>query len=423
MKLAFHTTSLLAPLIFLLTASISDAQEFKFKADLDPFVTLPGAYSLNPESLSEMFDQGDMKRNPYFEWLDEGRTRAIFKRRPAGNVEVDLTIMKGTVPVQEMIVDFKGSRYLGVIISIFNRGDAGTLDRSDFDDQFKAVGRHLGQQLAARPNRRQGNLKRGVLTSGYTWISARGMAVLEYNPGVMSENRDVKFLRMRLCKRGAGGAYEAAMQERSQATVRQSRLPANVKKTKSGGVYVGNVPMVDQGGKGYCVVASVQRLFEYYGVACDMHQLAEIAGADPERGTSSFETNKQLGSIDHLFKMRYTCLGIMSTRGELREMEDPEKGYLGDRFEPKDFNKAVRKYTDAGIPLLWSLEVGKFKEDPPLKMQGSGGHMRLIIGYDDRENRILFSDSWGAGHELKSMNSSDAYEATRGIFLMKPVTN
>ncbi|MDF1752321.1 MAG: C39 family peptidase [Verrucomicrobiales bacterium] len=410
--------------VVLVFSSAVRSQEFKFDADLDPFISLPGAYKLNPESLGELFKQGDMRQNPYFEWLSSDKRRAIFKRYPASNVEVDLTILKGTVPIQEMIVDFKDNRFLGVTISIFNRGDAGKLERDDFESYFKGVGRHLGKQLAARPNRRVGNIKRGLLTSGYTWISGRGMAVLEYNPGVMSENRNVEFLRMRLCRREAGGSYAASMQERAAATVRQSELPRNVvKDTNSGDVYVSEVPMVDQGGKGYCVVASVQRLFEYYGVPCDMHQLAEIAGANPRTGTSSFETNKQLGSIDHLFKMRYSCLGIMSQRGDLREMEDPEKGYLGEIFDGDDFDKAVRKYTDAGIPLLWSLEVGRFQEEPPISEQASGGHMRLIIGYNDEKDRILFSDSWGAGHELKSMGANDAYKATRGLFLMKPVTN
>jgi len=410
-------------LVLLVCPGYGFGQDFTFKADLDPFVTLPGAYSLKPDDLANLFKQGDMKQNPYFEWLSQDKTRAIFKRKPASNVLVDLTILKGTVPIQEMFVDFnKAGKFVGVTISIFNRGDAGTIDSDDFNGRMKNVGRHLGQQLEARPNKREGNLKRGVLTSGYTWISGRGMAIIEYNPG--AESGKVEFLRMRLAQRDAGGAYAAAMQERAQATVRQSELPKNViKNPESGDVYVSNVPMVDQGGKGYCVVASVQRLFEYYGVACDMHQLAEIAEADPERGTSSFETNKQLGSIDHLFKMRYSCLGMMSTRMELREMLDPENGYLGELVESDDFQKAIQKHVDAGIPLLWSLEVGQFQEDPPLAEQASGGHMRLIIGYNERKKKVLFSDSWGAGHELKSIDAGDAYEATRGLFLMKPVTN
>lgn len=397
---------------------------YEFKANLDPFITLPGAYQLTPESLGKMFKRGDMLQNPYFEWLNREKTRAIFKRRPASNVKVDLSILGGEVPVQEMIVDFKDGRFLGITMSIFNRGDAGEMDRADFESIITNVGRHLGTQLATRPNQRSGKVERGILTSGYTWISGRGMAILEYNPGVRSESQDVSFLRMRLCHRTAKGAYSAAMEEKAAASIRTSELADNVVKDMRGNTYIDNVPMVDQGGKGYCVVASVQRLFEYYGAPCDMHQLAEIADADPDEGTNIFSTNKELGAIDHLFKMRYTCLAVRY-KGELK-VPDDEKGelYVSDRaWDEREFFETIRKYADSGIPLLWALQMGNHQEIPAISRQASGGHMRLITGYNEQRKAILFSDSWGAGHELKSMKAKDAYRVSDAIFLMKPVTN
>ena len=404
--------------------SSGQSQE-KLKADLDPFITLPGAYQLRPENLPRMFEKGTFVRNPYFEWLNVDKTRAIFKRKPASNVEVDLTIMKGAVAVQEMVVDFKDGRFLGVTISIFNRGDAGEMSQERFRKAVTAVSVHFDEQLAARKNERAGNVDRGILTSGYTWISGRGMALLEHNPGVRA-GKSVSFLRMRLCRRDAKGAYAAAMKEKTAAALRQSELVKNRKVDLRGNVYVDNVPMVDQGGKGYCVVASVQRLFEYYGAPCDMHQLAEIAGADPDRGTSILTTNQELGAIDHLFKMRYSCLAVKHD-GVLKVPND-EKGKLYVSRADKgwgndDFKDAIRKYADVGIPLLWALQLGDHEEIPPISPQSSGGHMRLIIGYNNNDNTILFSDSWGAGHELKSMEFPDAYRATDAIFLMKPVTN
>ena len=404
-------------------------ENFSFEADLDPFISLPGAYGLTPDDIEKRFEKGALSRNPYFEWLTQDRSRAIFKRKPASNVDVDLTLLGGTVPIEEMIVDFTDGVFLGVTISIYNRGDSGTIGEGeksisteDFMARRNALGRHLGDQLLARPLERQGNINRGILTSGFTWISARGMAVIEYNP---SAPNPTEFLRMRLCRRDAEGSYAAAMQERAQATVRQSELPAFVRKTPKGDVYVSNIPMVDQGAKGYCVVASVQRLFEYYGVPCDMHQLAQIAGSDPSEGTSSVKTNRELGAIDHLFKMRYTCLAIKHQGRLLEPREEEGRLYITDDYwEMRDFKKAVQKYTDAGIPLLWSLTLGpEFEEDPPLSEQTEGGHMRLIIGYNTNRDRILFSDSWGAGHELKSMSFEHAYAASSAVFLMKPVTN
>ena len=49
--------------------------------------------------------------------------------------------------------------------------------------------------------------------------------------------------------------------------------------------------------------------------------------------------------------------------------------------------------------------------------------MRMIIGYKLEKNsvtQILFTDSWGAGHELKRMGAVDAYDVTIGLYSMAP---
>jgi hypothetical protein len=49
--------------------------------------------------------------------------------------------------------------------------------------------------------------------------------------------------------------------------------------------------------------------------------------------------------------------------------------------------------------------------------------MRMIIGYNDSTEEIIFSHSWGAGHESKKMKMSDAYKATQGLFGLKPTVH
>lgn len=385
-------------------------------ADLDVFVTLPDAYLLTPDDLEKRYEKGDWNQNPYFEWLDEERSRAIFQKKNLSRLKVDLVLLKGSVAAEEAIVDFKDGKFLGATISIYNRGDGGAISTDDFDHRFSSMGRHLGEQLQVRPLKREGKPTQGLLTKGYSWISARGKAVLEYNAEPAGK---IEFLRLRLARRDAGGVYEAAMQTRAGASAKLSELPLNVKRGDGGDVHISGLPMVDQGAKGYCVVASVQRLFEYYGIPCDMHQLAQIAGSDPDRGTSSIAINEELGRIDHLFKTRFSCLMV---RQYDRLVELLEGRYVGPEVPESKFHEAVRKHIDQGIPLLWSLEVGHFPEDPPLQEQAAGGHMRMIIGYNLEKEQILFSDSWGAGHALKRMDADDACQATHGLFVMKPTT-
>ena len=66
------------------------------------------------------------------------------------------------------------------------------------------------------------------------------------------------------------------------------------------------------------------------------------------------------------------------------------------------------------MPVIWSVMLGLVPEDPPLP-QAFGGHMRLIIGYNAKDRTILYTDSWGARHERKTMGLEDAILVTTGL--------
>lgn len=46
--------------------------------------------------------------------------------------------------------------------------------------------------------------------------------------------------------------------------------------------------------------------------------------------------------------------------------------------------------------------------------------MRLIIGYNRKEGELLYSDSWGRGHEEKRMALDDAWAITTNLYAIKP---
>lgn len=406
--------------IFAILFAASAAAQNNFKLDLnfDPLLNIPECFEMSPEEMEAAFKSERFEKNPYFEWLTTDRDRAIFMRQPFSNLTVDITMFGGELPIEEAVVDFVDGKINGISISIYNRGDAGAIDKEEFDRRFKLAGSQMSARLGVRPFRRKANPTQGMLTEGWTWISAKGMAVVEHNPEV--ENGKFEFLRMRLMRRDATGAMAAAMQSRSGASVKLSDLPRNVKTDKNGNTVIQNIPMVDQGRKGYCVVASAQRLFEYYGIPCDQHQLAQIAGADASRGTSTLAMSEALGKIDHRFKTRFKPIAAMASTRRLHEVE--RDGRLGDVFGANDFLDEIKDYVDEGIPILWALELGRYPEEPAIAMQEGGGHMRMIIGYNEIDGRIVFTDSWGAGHEKKRMQIDHAYAATHGLFVMHPTT-
>ena len=46
--------------------------------------------------------------------------------------------------------------------------------------------------------------------------------------------------------------------------------------------------------------------------------------------------------------------------------------------------------------------------------------MRLIIGYNDRDSSIVFSDTWGAKFEYQKMKKNDAWTMTYGLYTLEP---
>ncbi len=388
---------------------------------LDILVEVPANWKLTQDEFEKKFSDSE---NPYYVWLTKDRTRAKIGRRLYRNAEINLSLFAGEVPVEEVIVDFADDSLNLVSFSIYNRGDAKTILPEDFSARFTACGKAMSKSLAAKPTRKDANPAGGVLTAGFSWFSqANGFALLEHNDKAMSGG-DREFLRLRIARPNAKGALAASMtHSRGGSAVSAGNLKDNLVKSDNGDVYIGNMPMVDQGDKGYCVAATTQRAFEYYGIGVDMHQIAQLTEADPESGTNPLLMAKALDRIDYRFKTRLVTIALGSP-GKMTEVEK-KRGelYVGKPVDERKFLKEVRSFVDSGLPLFWGLMLGMHPEEPQLNPQTTGGHMRLIIGYNDKTHEIIFTDSWGSGHEMKRMTMSNAYKASLGLFVLKPTTN
>lgn len=386
---------------------------------LDPLLNVPENWQMTPDEFEKTFSKNG---NKLFKWLTQDRTRAKLSRKLYANAEIDLRAFDGEVPAQEAIVDFAEGRLNLISISIFNRADSGSITLEDLKSRYQTSGKKVGEILEVAPRRREADSRKGLLTEGYSWYSRNtGIALLEHNEGAMDE-ADREFLRLRMARPDAVGSLAQSMTHtRGGAAIGLRDLPDNLTESENGDIFISNLPMVDQGDKGYCVVASAQRVFEYYGIGADMHQIAEISDADPNRGTNTLQMAKELDKIDYRFKTRLEIIGMGQPLTEVDVKRD--EYYVGDPVDERKFLKEVRSYIDKGLPLLWSLELGRFPEKPQLNPQTAGGHMRMIIGYNDETEEIIFSDSWGAGHEAKRIKMPHAYKASHGLFVLKPTTH
>ena len=313
--------------------------------------------------------------------------------------------------------------------TIYNKGDDGALDKSTFDEVVKLSMDAISDILEEQPKVRKIDKKdAGVKPRAWVWQNDHCSVLLEAHATGAGKRYSSEFIRLTIVQVESelerGGADDAA---------RRADLKQNVRKDKEGSVWIDGVPMVDQGEKGYCVPAAIARVFAYYNMdGVDQHALAAICKSSGVEGTTIESMNKALSSIASRFHV-----GVSSWRWF--NMKDFEKYVQKKRLAPEElFNpkarllyasekqaavrkglKDIRKYIDAGIPVVWGVMLGLFPEDG--LPQAAGGHMRLIIGYNEPLQMIIYTDSWGAGHELKAMPVSQAYAISAVLYVLRPL--
>lgn len=137
-------------------------------------------------------------------------------------------------------------------------------------------------------------------------------------------------------------------------------MASRVKRSEHGHIYVSQIPMIDQGEKGYCAAATVARVLQYYGYPVDVHALADLA-----------ETEAQYSEYDRGGTLRKNLISAMrricsSTPFRLKEIT-------------KAHPDTIRPIIEQGVPILWFVP----------------GHARLLIGIHPENNEVVFSDTWG----------------------------
>jgi len=164
------------------------------------------------------------------------------------------------------------------------------------------------------------------------------------------------------------------------ATLDFTKYQDNVRPHPGGGVYL-EVPMIDQGQLAYCFPASFARILQYYGFQINMYQVAKVASASATQGTDGY------GRMAALFD------GAKKLGVDYRKY-DAKADLMG----------FVKSCIDLGQPILWSVP----------------DHARLIVGYDQDKRVIIYSDSYGAGHESKRMPLAQAERINKGCAAFFP---
>lgn len=359
--------------------------------------------------------------------------------------------------IYEALAEFENNKLNRLIISIFNRGDGGQWDQGNVDYSVGKIEKMLKEYYPQNePEKDQFIMGRSRIQA-LLWKTADGYYQLKWSVSGSRSSAQCEYLTLVISQ----VEIESLRQASKIASGIRGELPENVK-TKDGCKYL-EIPMVNQGQKGYCVVAVLERILKYYGSEFDQHQLAQLANstaagttldgmveairkADSRAGVKMRQLyiNKDYDDVNEFLKLIADY--NKSARKAKKPIIDPEKFatrkgnhkfyqvnsmmsqmdssiFIESRAREKrdqlKFIDNIKKNIDAGVPLGWCVMLGLVQEKTSNPQLG-GGHMRLITGYNDNKQEIVYSDSWGYGHEFKTMSYNDAWAMTTWLGVLTP---
>ena len=207
----------------------------------------------------------------------------------------------------------------------------------------------------------------------------------------------------------------------------KQRLAADVVREPNGDVFLNQVPMVNQGPKGYCVPATFERAMRTMGIDADMYLLAMVGETSIGGGTS---VNKLLENVRS-----------QVYRKGRRPKDDRVK-----TLRIRD----VQKFIDDGIPVMWTMrsldeynKVATANTQRRKKVSDWGAwaatiaeeteqivtderleanhHICMIVGYNEATEELAVSDSWGPSFERRWVPLGVAdWVSSNGLFMILP---
>jgi len=376
-----------------------------------------------------------------FTWLDEEKTTA------QGGQWMRLSFLN--FPVWEAQVRLESNRVQRVELSLYNRGDAGDLSQGDFEKLLNRVIWALtnwttsaGAALPDLAGAAHTKVQRAM------WLRPPSRVELEWStskPRVEGGKQlfyRSEFIRLKMMPVNAptNVAPPKLVTWQTIFTLRK-----RVQNLDDGDTYIGDVPMVDQGFKGYCAAAVIARLMRYYGKDFDQHDAAQLAGTTAQDGTRNLSMKDALKRLAQQNGLQfqaaqeadiqrlvtdYNLAAVLARKPKVAIQHNLDAMLLGmdrelllkirgkNQTAATAFKDTISKNIANGIPLVWHVYLGLFAEPGMWPMQGA--HARLIIGHNKKSGDILYTDTWGRGHELKRMNLDEAVSITLGLYVIKP---
>ena len=198
----------------------------------------------------------------------------------------------------------------------------------------------------------------------------------------------------------------------------RERMKENVIHRPNGDIVVGNIPMVDQGPKGFCVPATYARALLYAGVPADLYLLALLGRTDVGGGTSVFAMESSARALAAIYGRSITSV---SPNLDLAKLESFfEKGipltWAMDVDEEinRDLSLRLKQRASSDLPTWNKILDPKRKAARSLRKNPNNGHVCLLIGCNRKTAELATSDSWGPEFTERWITVEEARALSQG---------
>lgn len=342
------------------------------------------------------------------------RMGAKFSTTKITNGAIHTTYVKGKVlgaEIEQLRLEEINGKVSQIDFVFFNKGDS--VDGKKWTPQLQRQMKQQWETLEKSLTNLAGKSKNGYWGSGrvknkaWIWKHDKFALWLEF--------KAKEFIILHVTPPNSTGADNA-----KTALSADFDGKANVKKDSNGDVYIQNIPMVDQGAKGYCVPATIERVLKYYNIQdVDMHKIAAICKSQVGGGTTIDSVMTDFRSVSNSFKLRMANVGTFSMNA-IVAMVDKGIPIFWTLFSTEDYTKRMIENSQLRLKEDFDSYQKIIKKQEKLDRKLEGPHVCLIIGYNKKSKELAVSNSWGDKFTITWVRFADAKVVGRNCFVINP---
>lgn len=328
-------------------------------------------------------------------------------------------------PASEIRIYAAGGLVNRVDIILFNKGDnvtpggGGKKKAAKLANAFRKELRRHHAKTEKLLRDRLGRPRRAYFGSGTmskqlpAWDCGAHVLMMDYSEG--------EYLLFHIVPGSAAAEHRSRVSGEDRAAPRDS-YAERVRRSDNGDVFISGVPMVNQGQKGYCVPATVERVMRYFGVpGVDMHKLAERFDTGGGGGTTIEGTVRGTRKLLMDYGLRMRDANRLRRQTIIRSV-DAGLPVLWFHFSTSEFKERLDKSLAERSRVSiadWKDQLAGLKR---IRRLASGAHVALLIGYNRETDEFAVSNSWGERYRIAWVRFADMEhaDAKMSLYIVTP---